>query len=240
MSNGISWIDDIQQFYRERSAIEKEYSSKLNSLAKKYFEKKAAKSSSLSVGDTPTMTPGSLERCVDLTSPRFPFTDVYYVMGSASLTIWTTQLSTLESRAAEQDRFSSELISQIADPLKNLATRYEELRKNHAEYAAKLEKERDASYGNLKKTKSRYDGACQEVENKRRKIDSSFDRSKQKAQNAYQQQIMDMHNVKVRLYTMLYATWRLTVSRTHISSTLTSPTSKKNDIITSTSPIYLM
>lgn len=161
-------------------------------------------------------------------------------MGSASLTIWTTQLSTLESRAAEQDRFSSELLSQIADPLKNLATRYEELRKNHAEYAAKLEKERDASYGNLKKTKSRYDGACQEVENKRRKIDSSFDRSKQKAQNAYQQQIMDMHNVKVRLHTRLYATWRLTVSRTLISSTLTSPTSKKNGIITSTFPIYLM
>jgi hypothetical protein len=31
-------------------------------LAKKYYEKKAKKSSSLSVGDTPTMTPGSLER----------------------------------------------------------------------------------------------------------------------------------------------------------------------------------
>lgn len=119
------------------------------------------------------------------------------MVGSASLTIWTTQLSTLESRAAEHDRFSSELISQLADPLKNLAARYEEIRKSHAEYAAKLEKERDASYGNLKKTKSRYDGACQEVENKRRKIDSSFDRSKQKAQNAYQQQVMDMHNVKV-------------------------------------------
>ncbi|SLM39162.1 actin polymerization protein [Lasallia pustulata] len=176
VSNGISWLDDIQQFYRERSAIEKEYSSKLNSLAKKFFEKKAAKSSSLSVGDTPSMTPGSLE--------------------SASLTIWTTQLSTLESRAAEHDRFSSEILLQLAEPLKSLASRYEEIRKSHVEYAAKLEKERDASFGNLKKTKSRYDGACQEVENKRRKIDSSFDRSKQKAQNAYQQQIMDMHNVK--------------------------------------------
>jgi hypothetical protein len=55
-------VDDIQQFYRERSAIEKEYSAKLAALAKKYYEKKAKKSSSLSVGDTPTMTPGSLER----------------------------------------------------------------------------------------------------------------------------------------------------------------------------------
>jgi len=62
VSGGIAWLDDIQQFYRERSAIEKEYSAKLNALAKKYFEKKARKSSSLSVGDTPTVTPGSLER----------------------------------------------------------------------------------------------------------------------------------------------------------------------------------
>lgn len=62
MANGITWLDDIQSFYRERSAIEKEYAAKLNALAGKYFEKKSKKSSSLSVGDTPTMTPGSLER----------------------------------------------------------------------------------------------------------------------------------------------------------------------------------
>ena len=62
MANGIAWLEDIQAFYRERSVIEKEYSAKLSALAKKYFEKKAKKSASLSVGDTPTMTPGSLER----------------------------------------------------------------------------------------------------------------------------------------------------------------------------------
>jgi hypothetical protein len=62
VANGIAWLDDIQSFYRERSAIEKEYSAKLNALAKKYFEKKTRKSASLSVGDNPTMTPGSLER----------------------------------------------------------------------------------------------------------------------------------------------------------------------------------
>ena len=61
IANGVTWLDDIQQFYRERAAIEKEYSSKLNGLARKNFEKKAKRSSSLSVGDTPSMTPGSLE-----------------------------------------------------------------------------------------------------------------------------------------------------------------------------------
>ncbi|KAL8907675.1 MAG: hypothetical protein Q9171_005768 [Xanthocarpia ochracea] len=176
VANGVAWLDDIQQFYREKSAIEKEYSQKLYALAKKHFEKKARKSSSLSVGDSPALTPGSLS--------------------SSSMTTWTAQLSTLESRAAEHDRHASELILQVADPLKNLAARYEELRKSHAEYATKLERERDLSYAELKKTKSRYDGACQEVENKRRKTESSFDHSKAKAQNAYQQQVMEMRNVK--------------------------------------------
>jgi hypothetical protein len=59
---GISWLDDIQQFYRDRSALEKEYSAKLSALAKKYYEKKAKRSSYLSVGETPSLTPGSLER----------------------------------------------------------------------------------------------------------------------------------------------------------------------------------
>lgn len=81
-----------------------------------------------------------------------------------------------------------------------MAIRYEELRKSHAEYAAKLERERDMSYGDLKKTKGRYDGACQEVENRRKKTESSFDHGKGKAQTAYQQQIIEMHNVKVRRF----------------------------------------
>lgn len=62
VANGIAWLDDIQQFYRDRSLIEKEYSQKLTALANKYFEKKNKKMAQLSVGDTPAMTPGSLER----------------------------------------------------------------------------------------------------------------------------------------------------------------------------------
>ena len=115
---------------------------------------------------------------------------------SASLITWTTQLTTVESRAAEHDRFGNELITNLADPLRVLGTRYEELRKRHAEYADKLEKERDSTYGDLRKMKGKYDAACQEVENKRKKSESAFDYSKTKAQNAYQQQILDMHNVK--------------------------------------------
>ncbi|EEH18265.1 hypothetical protein PABG_00828 [Paracoccidioides brasiliensis Pb03] len=176
VSNGIGWLDEIQQFYRERSAIEKEYATKLTALCRKYHERKAKKSSSLSVGDTPTLTPGSLE--------------------CASLTTWSTQLTAIEAEAAERDRFGSDLVYQVAEPLKQAAARFEELRRNHAEYASKLEKEQEATYSDLKKVKGRYDGACQEVENRRKKTESAFDHGKHKAQVAYQQQILEMNNVK--------------------------------------------
>jgi formin-binding protein 1 len=44
--------------------------------------------------------------------------------------------------------------------------------------------------------KGKYDVACQEVESRRKKAESAFDYSKSKAQNAYQQQILEMNNVK--------------------------------------------
>ena len=128
----------------------------------------------MSVGDTPAMTPGSLE--------------------SASLTTWSTQLNTLESRAAEHDKFGNNLISQVAEPLKYYATRFEDLRKRHQEYADKLEREREASYAELKKTKAKYDAVCQEVEARRKKSESHYDKAK--AQNAYQQQVVEMNNAK--------------------------------------------
>lgn len=123
------------------------------------------------------MTPGSLE--------------------NASLTTWTAQLTAAESHAGEREKFSADLLQHVAEPLRICATQYEELRKCHVDAYGKLEKERDASYADLKKTKGKYDGACQEVESRRKKIESSFDHGKQKAQAAYHHQIMEMNNVKV-------------------------------------------
>ena len=118
------------------------------------------------------------------------------IKDSASMSTWTTQLTTLEQRAAEHDKFSKQLIGNLAEPLKHLATRYEELRKLHADYAAKLEKERDNSYADLKKMKGRYDSVCQEVEKSRKKVDGAFDMSKGKAQASFNQHTAEMHNVK--------------------------------------------
>ncbi|KAL9082661.1 MAG: hypothetical protein Q9159_006269 [Coniocarpon cinnabarinum] len=174
VGEGIEWLDDIQQFYRERSAIEKEYSAKLSALAKKFFERKNRKQSPVSVGATPTVTPGSLE--------------------CASMTTWGTQLATLESRAGEHDQFGNALLSQVAEPLRILNGRCEDLRRQHAEFAAKLEKERDTTYGELRKQKGKYDSECQDVEKSRKKTDS--DHSSQKNQAAHQAQLANMSNAK--------------------------------------------
>ncbi|KAH0261226.1 hypothetical protein KCU71_g20826, partial [Aureobasidium melanogenum] len=64
------------------------------------------------------------------------------------------------------------------------------------DYAAKLEKERDNTYADLRKTKTKYDSVCQDVEKSRKKIDSSFDHGKTKAQAAYVQIQADMRNTK--------------------------------------------
>jgi len=85
-------------------------------------------------------------------------------------------------------------VTKVAEPLKFVSGRFEELRKRHVDYAEKLEKEREASYADLRKVKGKYDAACQEVESKRKKTESSFDKAK--AQSAFQQQIFEMNNVK--------------------------------------------
>lgn len=125
------------------------------------------------------MTPGSLE--------------------SASLTTWTKQLTALEAQASERNQFGADLEFRVAEPLKQFATRYDELRKNYVDWSSKLEKERDATYSDLKKVKGKYDGVCQEVENRRKKMESAFDHGKTKSQSAYQQQIAEMNNIKVRM-----------------------------------------
>ncbi|KAI5786205.1 hypothetical protein FPQ18DRAFT_349328 [Pyronema domesticum] len=176
VSNGIAWLDDLQSFYRERAAIEKEYAGKLNALSKRFHEKKSRKSASLTVGDTPQMTPGSLE--------------------SASLTTWTTILNTTELLATEHDTLSNSLTTEVADTLKSLSTRYDDYRKRHESLAQKLLSERDGVYSDLNKCKSKYDSECKDVEEKRQKVDKSYDSSKTKAQKSYQNELVEMNNVK--------------------------------------------
>lgn len=169
-------MEEITNFYRERAAIEKEYASKLTALSSKYFEKKAKMSTTLSVGETPQITPGSLE--------------------NASLVTWTEILNQTEQLGKEKQRIANEFGLQIADQVHGVEVRYEELRKRYATYNEKLVEDRDNYYSELKKAKSSYDSTCQTMENQRMKASKSFDRSKEKANRKMEDKEIDMNNKK--------------------------------------------
>ncbi|KAK6329740.1 hypothetical protein TWF696_003605 [Orbilia brochopaga] len=176
VQNGISWMADVEEFYRERAVIEKEYSSKLAQLAKRYFDKKSKKTASLSVGDTPLLTPGSLE--------------------SASMTTWNSLITTTEIISQEHDKLANDMVAKCADTIKVLNSRYEAFRLQHEKFEKRLTTERDAQYSELKKTKASYDATCKELEGKRVKVDKAFDSGRSRAQKGYDHQMAEMHNIK--------------------------------------------
>lgn len=97
---------------------------------------------------------------------------------SASLVTWTSILNSTEILSKEHETLSSELLNQVADPLKDISTRYEDFRKRHEALALKLQQERDSAYSELKKTKEKYDAQCKEVEAARVKVEKSYDAGK--------------------------------------------------------------
>ena len=91
------------------------------------------------------------------------------------------------------------LSNQVCDVLKPIAARYDDYRKRHESLSVKLLAERDSVYSDLKKSKAAYDAACREVEDKRARVDRSFEAGRAKAEKSYQAQLTEMNNVKVCL-----------------------------------------
>ncbi|OLL23196.1 Protein BZZ1 [Neolecta irregularis DAH-3] len=174
LANGIKWLDEVQQFYRERSAIEKEYAHKLGALSKRYFDKKGKKSATLSVGDDPKITAGSLE--------------------SSSMSTWSQILNETQNLANERMQLSEELIIQVADQLKVASTKEDDLRKKHVVFVEKLFEDRDKVYSEVKKAKTKYDEYCQSVESSRQKADK--DLNDERGRKHFQKHLVEMNNHK--------------------------------------------
>ncbi|CAK9437864.1 uncharacterized protein LODBEIA_P22420 [Lodderomyces beijingensis] len=153
VKNGINWLGDIDEFYRERAAIEKDYSSKLRDLTKRYFERKAKLSSNLSVGDEPQITPGSLE--------------------SASVVLWNDVLTQTEAIAEEKSKFSLELQSKVGENLVSLRNKCDRLEKQIGGINDFLNSEKKKVEEDVAKSKKQYDALCQATETARDKNQKS-------------------------------------------------------------------
>ncbi|CUM64353.1 uncharacterized protein PRCAT00001955001 [Priceomyces carsonii] len=161
ISNGIEWLKDIEDFYRSRASLEKEYSAKLKELTKIQFEKKAKISAKLSVGDEPQVTPGSLE--------------------CASLVMWNELLTQTEAISEEKLKFGDELLQKISENISLLRSRSKNVSKRIESIDDYLVGEREKVEQEVNKAKKAYDVLCQSTEGARQKVEkSSTDRHQKK------------------------------------------------------------
>lgn len=151
--NGITWLTDIEEFYRDRAVLEKEYSDKLNELCKRQFDKKSKVLASLSVGDEPQITPGSLE--------------------SASLVLWTDVLSQTEAIAKEHGHLSKEFNTKICDNLKSLGSKTTSVSKRIERVNEFLTAEKSKIEDEVNKSKKHYDSLCVSTESAREKSEKN-------------------------------------------------------------------
>lgn len=170
VNNGINWLGDIDEFYRERSTIEREYAAKLKELCKKQFEKKAKVSASLSVGDEPQITPGSLE--------------------SASLVLWNDVLTQTESIADERNNLGRDFANKIGDNLMALRAKSNKLCKHIETIHEYLIEEKTKMEDEVNKAKKHYDSLCSNTESARQKTEKS---SSDKYQRRLEEKEVDMN-----------------------------------------------
>lgn len=164
IQNGIDWLADIDDFYKERATIEREYSARLRELCQKHFDKKAKNSLHLSVGDEPQITPGSLE--------------------AASVVLWNDVLTQTEAISKERDNFASQLQSKVGLNLNTLQAKLDKIARHIAGINEFLISEKKASEEDVNKAKKAYDGLCQKTEAARQKTEKS-------ASEKYQQKLRE-------------------------------------------------
>lgn len=167
------WLGDIEDFYRERAALEKEYAAKLQDLCKRHFDRKAKVSSVVSVGDEPRVTPGSLE--------------------CASLVLWTDVLSNTEAVAQEHVDLSNELTTRVAGGFTILKNKCSRLVKQVDGIYDTLLHDKTAIEDEVSKAKRHYDSFCQATETARERAEKL---GSDKYQQKLQSKTVEMNNGK--------------------------------------------
>ncbi|KAG7194319.1 uncharacterized protein KQ657_004531 [Scheffersomyces spartinae] len=174
VQNGISFVLEMESFYRERAQIELEYLTKLKELCKRHYEAKSKYSAKVSVGDEPAITPGSLE--------------------SASMVLWGQVLTQTEAISDEKASFAKELGTKIIENLSVLKSRCTGVRVSIEQINELLTNEKKEMEEEINKAKKNYDSLCQSTESSRQKVERSS--SNDKYQRKLEEKQVEMNNGK--------------------------------------------
>ncbi|KAI1318856.1 hypothetical protein EDD11_005702 [Mortierella claussenii] len=176
-----SFLSEFRDFCKERANIERDYAHRIETLVRKYQHKKEKKLNQSGVPASPIES--------DFGSGTAD--------GTTTTKAWTSILNDTEALSKDRQLYSEALISTVYDPLKILATKKDEARKKHIQFAQKLLAERDRSAQERDKAKSRYDASCEEVESSKQKQERAYDeKNQEKLKRSYYQDILDMNNNK--------------------------------------------
>ncbi|TFY60166.1 hypothetical protein EVJ58_g5319 [Rhodofomes roseus] len=165
--------------HKERAALEREYATKLQALARKAADKKSKKDAALVVGAEPTKAWG------DDALQRSTLHNAYAQLISSMMDTAQAHISLADS-----------LNAQVIEALKVTEKRQEEAKKKQEQHFAKLLSERDRVYGDRNKSKQKYDDECAEVESYRQKQGRADDRHAERAAKQFESQQVDMQNNK--------------------------------------------
>ncbi|KAF9573211.1 hypothetical protein EC968_008849 [Mortierella alpina] len=179
--SGIAFLNEFRDFCKERANIERDYAHRIETLVRKYQHKKEKKTNQNGVP----------------ASPIEPDFESGFADETTSSKAWTSILNDTEALSRDRQIYAEALISRVYDPLKVLATKKDDARKRHVQFAQKLLSERDKSAQERDKAKSRYDTSCEEVENSKQKQERAYDeKNQERLKRSYYQDILDMNNNK--------------------------------------------
>ncbi|KZT64927.1 hypothetical protein DAEQUDRAFT_732022 [Daedalea quercina L-15889] len=172
-------LADVREMHKERVALEREYATKLQALARKAADKKSKKDAALVVGPEPTKAWGE---------------DV--LQRSTLHNAYAQLISSVMDTAQAHINLADSLTAEVIDALKVTERRQEEAKKKQEQYFAKLLSERDRVYSDRVKSKQKYDDECGEVESYRQKQGRADDRHAERAAKQFESQQIDMQNSK--------------------------------------------
>ncbi|KAG9033300.1 hypothetical protein FRB95_000395 [Tulasnella sp. JGI-2019a] len=176
----LSLLSDVRDLIKERAALEKDYALKLQAIAHKAAEKRSRTAASRVVGDDAVKAHSE-----DLLKRN--------TLESA----YTMLIESYDASAQDHQNFGESLITQIAQDLKSLEQKKEDLRKKEMVAFQKALADRDRIYGDRIKAKQKYDEDCLEFDGYRQKHDrASDDRHADRAAKQFESQKVERLNSK--------------------------------------------
>ncbi|CAG8766785.1 16272_t:CDS:2, partial [Acaulospora morrowiae] len=88
---------------------------------------------------------------------------------------WTALLVETENLAKERNKFSESILTGVAEQVKTVASKKEEIRKKHMLFYQQLTSDKEKIYSEMQKAKSRYDESCVEAQSSHQKQERAPD-----------------------------------------------------------------